>query len=204
MSASRPSVPSVPSPRMPAVVSAGASVARTGTGTTNPLIAELKTRARLRLNALRRGAVNRPAGAADAAPGRLRDCLIAVAREAGFGGWEQALRVLGGQAVSGGDMGSFWHAPRCNGLLSHWFARHEQARECLALGEHRVLLPYRRQFVVVDDHYLRELGLSIGDKAWGEAGRDLVQAYGSAAWLALCSQRLRALRAEPVAAMPIV
>jgi hypothetical protein len=31
-----------------------------------------------------------------------------------------------------------------------------------------------------------------------------VQAYGSAAWLQLCSQRLRALRAEPVGGMPIV
>jgi hypothetical protein len=174
----------------------------------NALIIELKTRARLRLNAMRRAAANAPAGApvslVATPPRRLRDCLIAVTREAGFSGWEQGLRVLGGQAVSGDDLGSFWHAPRCNGLLSHWFARHDQARECLALGEHRVLLPYRRQFVVVDDHYLRELGLNIGDGAWGDAGRDLVQAYGSAAWLQLCSQRLRALRAEPVGGMPIV
>ena len=161
----------------------------------NPLIIELKTRARLRLNAARRASADAPAGPADTQPERLRDRLIAVAREAGFIGWEQALRVLGGQAVSGDDMGTFWHAPPCNGLLSHWFAHHDQALECLALGEHRVLLPYRRQFVVVDDHYLRELGLGIGDAAWGEAGRDLVQAYSSAAWLALCNQRLRALRA---------
>ena len=161
----------------------------------NAPIIELKTRARLRLNAARRASTDAPAAPADTQPERLRDCLIAVARETGFSGWEQALRVLGGQAVSGDDMGTFWHAPRCNGLLSHWFAHHDQALECLALGAHRVLLPYRRQFVVVDDHYLRELGLSIGDAAWGEAGRDLVQAYGSAAWLQLCGQRLRALRA---------
>lgn len=161
----------------------------------NALIIELKTRARLRLNATRRTSADAPASSPATPPDRLRDCLIAVAREAGFSGWEQALRVLGGDAVSGDDMGTFWHAPRCNGLLSHWFAHVDQARECLALGEHRVLLPYRRQFVVVDDHYLRELGLSIGDEAWGEAGRDLVQAYGSPAWLALCNQRLRALRA---------
>ena len=161
----------------------------------NAPIVELKTRARLRLNAMRRASADAPAGPADTQPDRLRDCLIAVAREAGFTGWEQALRVLGGEAAGGDDLGTFWHAPRCNGLLSHWFAHVDQARECLALGEHRVLLPYRRQFVVVDDHYLRELGLSIGDEAWGEAGRDLVQAYGSPAWLALCNQRLRALRA---------
>ena len=167
----------------------------TSSSPANALITELMTRARLRLNASRRDPVHASSDVAEAPPDRLRDCQIAVAREAGFSGWEQALRVLGGQAVSGDDLGSFWHAPRCNGLLSHWFARHDQARECLALGEHRVLLPYRRQFVVVDDHYLRELGLSIGDAAWGEARCDLVQAYSSAAWLSLCNQRLRALRA---------
>ena len=84
----------------------------------NALIAELKTRARLRLNALQRDAVDASPEVAEAAPERLRDCLIAVAREAGFSGWEQALRVLGGQAVSGDAMGTFWHAPRSNGLLS--------------------------------------------------------------------------------------
>lgn len=167
----------------------------TSSSPANALITELKTRARLRLNASRRDPVHVSSDVAEAPPDRLRDCLIAVAREAGFSGWEQTLRVLGGEAASGDDMGTFWHAPRCNGLLSHWFAHIEQARECLATGEHRVLLPYRRQFVVVDDHYLRELGLSIGDAAWGEAGRDLVQAYSSAAWLSLCNQRLRALRA---------
>ena len=133
----------------------------------NPPIVELKTRARLRLNAMQRASADAPASLAATPPDRLRDCLIAVAREAGFTGCEKALRVLGGEAVSGDNMGTLWHTPRCNGLLSHWYAHHDQARECLPLGDHRVLLPYRRQFVVVDDHYLRELGLSIGDAALG-------------------------------------
>ena len=182
----------------------------------NPLITELKTRARLRLNSVRLDALTSAASdapatslhAPQARPTRLRDCLNAVARELGFSGWPQALCVLGGQASNGDDMGAFWHAPRCNGLLSHWFARHDQARECLspgvALGAHRVLLPYGRQFVVVDDHYLRELGLRVADEAWGRAGRDLVQAYGSAAWQALCAQRLRASRTAPIELASIV
>lgn len=176
----------------------------TGVGV-NALIVELKTRARLRLNAARRGAAETP----DQPPSttgrpprrgaepRLRDCLNAVARDVGFLTWAQALRVLGGQASGApgaDDMGSFWHAPRCNGLLSHWFASYDRARECLALGEHRVLVPYRRQFIVVDGHYLRELGLAPDDEAWGRAARDLVQAYAGEAWLALCRQRLLALR----------
>jgi len=176
----------------------------TGDGV-NALIVELKTRARLRLNAMRRGTAETP----DQPPSttgrpprrgteyRLRDCLNAVAREVGFLTWAQALRVLGGQtsgAPGADDMGTFWHAPRCNGLLSHWFASYDHARECLALDEGRVLVPYRRQFIVVDGHYLRELGLAPDDEAWGRAGRDLVQAYGGEAWLALCRKRLLALR----------
>jgi hypothetical protein len=171
----------------------------------NALIVELKTRARLRLNAARRGAAetfDQPPSTTGRPPRRgaeprLRDCLKAVARDVGFLTWAQALRVLGGQASGApgaGDMGSFWHAPRCNGLLSHWFASFDRARECLALDEGRVLVPYRRQFIVVDGHYLRELGLAPDDGAWSRTGRDLVQAYGGEAWLALCRQRLLALR----------
>lgn len=170
----------------------------------NALIAELKTRARLRLNALRLAEADAPARSAQAPPSRLRDCLNAVARELGFRCWPQALHVLGGHASSGDDMGAFWHAPRCDGLLSHWFARHDQARECLALGAHRVLLPYGRQFIVADDHYLRELGLSVGEEGWGRPGRDLVQVYGSAAWRALCMQRLQASRIAKVGVASIV
>jgi hypothetical protein len=176
----------------------------TGDGV-NALIVELKTRARLRLNAMRRGTAQAPdqllprAGLAPrrGTEYRLRDCLNAVAREVGFLTWAQALRVLGGHASGTAgteDMGTFWHAPRCNGLLSHWFASYDRARDCLAPDEGRVLVPYRRQFIVVDGHYLRELGLAPDDEAWDRAGRDLVQAYGGEAWLALCRQRLLALR----------
>jgi hypothetical protein len=164
----------------------------------NPLITELKTRAHLRLKALTAAAAPK-APAADEAAGRrgalrLRDALAQVSRELGFAHWEHARRVLGGQALPGEDFGAFWHAPRCNGLLSHWFASHADACEALAAGVHRVLLPYRKQFVVVDEHYLRELGLSIDDPAWGELGRDLALGYGTSAWLALARQRLLASR----------
>jgi hypothetical protein len=154
----------------------------------NALITELKTRARLRLNGIRRGA--------DGAAGdeRLRDCLNAVAREIGFLHWQHARHVLGGQAAPGDDMGTLWHTRRCDGLLNHWFAHYERAREALAVSEHRVLVPYRKQFIVVDGNYLKELGLSIDDEAWARAKRDLVHAYGSDAWLGLSGRRLVASR----------
>lgn len=115
------------------------------------LLTELKVRARLRLNARR-----------DADPGlRLRDCLGLVAREVGFANWEQARKVLGGEAAPGDDMGTFWHAPRCSGLLNPWFSKLAEARAALAAATDdgppggtaglAVLLPYRRQFVLAGE-----------------------------------------------------
>lgn len=158
----------------------------------SPLLVELKTRARLRLNALRDDPQS------ERQPMRLRDCLGLVSREVGFAHWEQARRVLSGLAVPGDDMGSFWHAPRCHTLLNAWFGSHTEARAgLLAMAESQpsaVLLPYRRQFVVVGAPYLRELGMDPQDPGWADAGHDLMRAYGSGPWQALAWRRLRAPR----------
>ena len=53
------------------------------------------------------------------------------------------------------------------------------------------LLPYRRQFMVVDRYYLRELGVDVS-AASNSDSMDLVALYGSATWLAMCCSRLRA------------
>jgi hypothetical protein len=150
------------------------------------LVTELKTRARLLLNASR-----------DAQPAlRLRHCLHQVARDVGFVHWEQALTVLGGQAVPGDDMGTFWHAPACDTLLNNWFANYSEARAALEKKGGSVLLPYRRQFVLTGDEYLRELGLNPRDEAGGGVQHDLVRAYGTGPWCALGMQRLKAPRAS--------
>lgn len=148
------------------------------------LLVELKTRARLRLNAARREHPNL----------RLRDCLQQVAREVGFAHWEQARSVLGGEARVGDDMGWLWHAPACNALLNAWFANYEDARSALATRREAVLLPYQRQFIVAGDPFVRALGLEPRDEAWAAAGHDLVRAYGTDPWLRLAFQRLKAPR----------
>ena len=150
------------------------------------LLTELKTRARLQLNA-----------AGDAQPElRLRDCLQQAARDVGFAHWEQARRALGALAVPGDDMGTFWHAPRCDSLLTAWFADYGDARTALAAMQAAVLLPYRRQFMVVNPPFVHELGLDPADPAWAGAQRDLVRAYGTGSWLALGMQRLKAPRSS--------
>lgn len=155
----------------------------------NRLVQELKTRARLRLNGHRRTAAS--TGVADDA--RLRDCLHEVAREAGFAHWEHARQVLGGQAAAGDDQGTFWYAPGCAGLLTPWFARHDEAREAQRQGTTGVLLPYRRQFVLAGADFLAELGLDPDSSLWADVAFDMVGSAGTSSWESLAWQRLRAI-----------
>jgi len=165
----------------------------------NPSITELKTRARLGLKALRNGDASILARAravsglrhAHPPSWRLAHCLTLAAQGVGFRSWDQARQVLGGQAAREHDAGTFWHAPRCEGLVNHWFANLEEARACLAALHDHVLLPYRRQFVVVSRDYLEALGVSAEAPDWHIARRDLVAAYGTPPWRQLCVSRLR-------------
>ncbi|MBK0393897.1 hypothetical protein [Ramlibacter algicola] len=149
-------------------------------------VEELKTRARVRLNAMRR----------EGQDGKLREQLHEVAGEVGFTQWEHARRVLSGEAVAGEDVGTFWYAPRTSSYLNEWFADLAQALAAHARSRGGVLLPYKRQFVIVQPDFLRELALDPHDPAIAEAGRDLVRAYGSSAWHALAAQRVRAPRSS--------
>jgi len=153
-------------------------------------VEELKIRARLALKAQR---TERPAL-------RLGDCLNEVSRAVGFAHWEQARRVLGGQARVGEDMGSFWHAPDCQHTLNTWFADYASARDRLAQageGGDAVLLPYRRQFVLAQPGYIAALGLAPDDAMWTALGRDLVAGYGTPAWQGLAMARLAGRFAPP-------
>lgn len=155
------------------------------------LLQELKTRARLRLNASRHEDAPGPAEAGDV---RLRDCLQAVSREAGFQHWEQARRVLGGHARAGDDQGGFWYAPACAALLNVWFAGYAEALAAQPTHRSAVLLPYRRQFVLAGADFVRALGMDPDNPAWAETSRDLVASAGTPAWEQLAWGRLQATR----------
>jgi hypothetical protein len=168
----------------------------------SPCIIELKTRARLGLNALDAGdttLLDRAAqvcGARMATPPawKLRATNVNACRSVGFRSWEQARTVLSGQAQAGDDMGAFWHAPRCSSLLNHWFASYDDAWACWQAMPGHALLPYRRQFVVVGEPYLRELGLTDVLQAHADEARglDMAAHYGDGIWQSLCAMRLRA------------
>jgi len=148
------------------------------------LLIELKTRARLQLNADRREHEDL----------RLRDCLHQAARDVGFADWEHARRVLGGNAGAGDDMGTFWHAPACNAMLSAWFSTHAEARGARSVGPRSFLLPYRRHFVVADADFIVALGLNPAEAAWTALQHDLVAGYAGDAWATLAFQRIKAPR----------
>ena len=160
----------------------------------NRAVQELKTRARLLINASR-SAEGALAGGHEL---RLRDCLQAVSREAGFAHWDHARWVLGGQARIGEDHGTFWYAPGCAGLLTPWFAHYSEAREARLQNPEAVLLPYKRQYLLASPDFISEIGLEADSPLWAEAGFDLVRSAGSPSWEALAYQRLRAVRARPV------
>jgi hypothetical protein len=78
--------------------------------------------------------------------------------------------------------------------LNAWFAQHEEARAHLAerraSGHAVFLLAYKRQFLVVDDHFIEALGLDPADPDWMAIGYDWVRPAERAARQRLYSRRL--------------
>ena len=150
----------------------------------NSALDELKTRARVRLNRARREGV--------AGTLRLADCLHEAARAVGFAHWEHARHVLAGQARAGDDWGDFWHAPRTGILLHQWFAHYGEAVAVLEADRTAYLLPYRRQCFIVQEPFIRALGVDPDDAHWSALRHDLVAGLGTPAGQALAVQRIRA------------
>ena len=110
--------------------------------------------------------------AAPDAPPRRRDALAVLARLLGFRGWPQLVAIVRG--IAHDDFGTLLWSERCAVHWNLWCASYDEARELRAQrGEY--LLAYRRDFVVVDEHYLRTLGLDPSDPDWERIGRDWVQ-----------------------------
>ena len=171
------------------------------------LLIELKTRARIRLNALHRGeaevlsyarwiAVRRRWKLPE--EWRLHHALNLVATELGFRDWAHARRILSGQAPVGGDMGGFWYDYRCQLLLNHWFARYDEARAFIVQSQLFWLFPFGTQFVVGDAAFVRHLGLDPDSHVLQATPRDVHAIYGTVQWRSLCALRLAATRAAPL------
>ncbi|WP_025897773.1 hypothetical protein [Sneathiella glossodoripedis] len=156
------------------------------------LIQELKIRARLRHKSLLAGDHHVFRRLRKRFPHeqefRLKHSLHLVAYESGFADWPMALRYLQGRSNNPADAGSFWYSTACMTILNHWFADYEEASAFLEDNAMHFLVPYKRQFVVVDRNYM----LLIGCNGCETAGRgvNLVTDYGSPLWQQFAAQRI--------------
>lgn len=112
---------------------------------------------------------------------QLKHCQSLLARELGFTDFNHCQRVLSGQAQIGEDLGTLFHSRRCDTLLNHWFSGFDEAQAFLQQSPQMVLLPYKKQFFVVNGaDYLDALGLKLSNPAsidciW--VGSETVAAY---------------------------
>lgn len=119
---------------------------------------------------------------------QLKHCQQVIARELGFIDFHHCQRVLSGQAILGDDWGNLFHTKQCETLLNHWFTGYLAARDFNAQAESTLLLPYKKQFFVVErQDYCNALNLHIISQQVDNAGeptilRDLVSSYANADW----------------------
>ncbi|MGI2147421.1 hypothetical protein ACRN97_02140 [Shewanella baltica] len=119
---------------------------------------------------------------------QLKHCQQVIARELGFIDFYHCQRVLSGQAILGDDWGNLFHTKQCETLLNHWFTGYLAARDFNAQAEGTLLLPYKKQFFVVErQDYCNALNLSIISQQVDNVGeptilRDLVSSYANADW----------------------
>jgi hypothetical protein len=100
---------------------------------------------------------------------KRRQCLAAVARQLGFQSWPHVRSVLLGQEQS--DFGTLLYTRECHGHTNIWSAHYEEARE-IREAHGGYLLAYRRQFFIVDRHFIESIALDPEDPDWERIGRD--------------------------------
>ncbi len=119
-------------------------------------------------------------------PIKLKHCLSLIAYQLGFDSWHQAQQVLSGEEdlTNRPNMGTFFYNNRCSVHINEWFSSYEMAK--LRLQEQptaKFILPYKRQFILVERHFLQALNLN--DNAVDQLGsieHNMVEGYNTQAW----------------------
>ncbi|MCW9034701.1 MAG: hypothetical protein OQJ97_10830 [Rhodospirillales bacterium] len=126
---------------------------------------------------------------------KRRTCLNSIAMDLGFSDWSQAKTVLSGEDVDGVNRGTLWYSQKCMPFLNLWFATYEEARAVLKDNPDFYLVPYKKQFIVVDHNYLKAINLWEGCQTeWQAIDRDAVNGYGAPEWHHLVWARIVDLR----------
>lgn len=127
-------------------------------------------------------------------PGLNEDhAKITVAKECGFQTWQMALDVLNARLNPGDDFGDFWYALKTDVLLSYWCHNYQESLE-IQIENGGYLLPYRKQFVVVQKTYIEILRMDPADPAWESVQYNLVKPGDLAAYKHLVLSRLKQIQ----------
>jgi len=100
-----------------------------------------------------------------------RHCLTAIANECGFDGWSHAMHLLGGGNTGG--FGDVLYPPRCGAHSNIWCSTYDEAKEIRDTND-GYLLGYKHQFLVVDEHFMRTLGIDPEDTDLQAMGKDWI------------------------------
>jgi hypothetical protein len=191
---------------------------------TIPAIQELKTRAEIlhhrieaqdpaaleRLRALpqfNRKATEQFAAQPTATAPQIRrvDCLAIIATELGFANWPHLLQVISGSDPNPADFGTLLFPKHAAAHLNRWYRTYEEAvRDQAGSHSRAYLLAFRRQFVVVDRHYIPyALRVDPDDPDWEAIGFDWVRPKDVAARTRLYGKIIQLLPPEHADGRPL-
>lgn len=114
-----------------------------------------------------------------------KHCLAVVARRLGSASWDALRGSL--NASVGDDFGTLLHV---HGYWNIWSANYTEALTIRA-DHGGYLLPYKRQFMVVETHYLEGLGFDPSDADWERIERNWIEPADPEARGRLAIQLLR-------------
>lgn len=142
-----------------------------------PVIAQLKGEARRLHNAATKGepaALARLGLTTPPLEGELkrRHCLAAIAKQLGFAGWPHLVAIIEGSRRD--DFGTLLYPLGGAAHTNIWSAHYEEAKR-LREETNGYLLAYKRQFFIVDEHFLVTLGLDPTDPDWQRIGCNRVE-----------------------------
>lgn len=126
---------------------------------------------------------------------KLKHCQFLVSKQLGFDNWHHAQEMLSGRLplTKQVNMGAIFYNHACDAMMNLWFADYQQAKEVLAKKpESSWLLPYKKQFVVVNQHYLSLLKLDNENiQLSHHLQHDFYQGYNTDIWDKLAMQVIR-------------
>lgn len=120
-----------------------------------------------------------------------KHALAVVARECGFRSWKAVTDCFAEK--EGASFEGFLYPKSCHVYWNIWFATHQEAAAVRA-DHGGYLLTFENQFLVVDEHYIRSLGVDPDDGRWNAIRRDWAKPVDFAARdalaLAIAKKRL--------------